>query len=138
MPLNCRILLSGLALTASSLVCMAADDVPVDQAVSFESDLMPILKRRCAVCHITGNEPGEMALVPGKAYAYLVDVDSVETAMKRVAPGNPDRSYLVHKLQGTHLDVGGNGVRMPYHQSPLPEAQISSIRLWIEQGAKNN
>ena len=106
--------------------------------VSFEKDLMPTLKRRCGACHITGDEPGKMALVPGKAHDHLVNADAVEVAMKRVAPGEPDDSYLIHKIQGTHLEVGGNGVRMPFHQGPLPQKQIDQFRRWIEQGAKNN
>lgn len=99
---------------------------------------MPTLKRRCAACHITGDEPGNMALIPGKAYGYLVDVDAVSLAMKRVLPGDPEQSYLMHKIRGTHLEVGGNGVRMPFHQGPLPQKVIDKFRLWIEQGALDN
>ena len=108
------------------------------EEVSFQKDLMPILKRRCAACHITGDEPGKMALVPGKAYGFIVDVDAVAVSMKRIAPGDPQNSYLLHKIQGTHLDVGGSGARMPFHQGPLPNKDISNFRAWIEQGAKNN
>jgi hypothetical protein len=107
--------------------------------VSFEKDLMPTLKYRCGACHITGNEPGKMALVPGKAYAALVGAESVEVpSMQRVAPGDPEASYLIHKIQGTHLDVGGQGVRMPMHQGPLPSAIISQFRAWVAAGAPNN
>lgn len=109
-----------------------------NSAVSFEKDLMPTLKRRCAACHITGNEPGKMALVPGKAYGYLVNVDSVENDLKRIKPGAPDESYLIHKLQGTHLDAGGSGVRMPFHQGPLPQKTIDLFRQWVTEGAQNN
>ncbi len=129
--LTAPLLLAFLATTA------LADPGAVGE-VSFEKDLMPTLKRRCGACHITGDEPGKMALVPGKAYEYLVNADAEAVAMKRVAPGEPDNSYLIHKIQGTHLEVGGNGVRMPFHQGPLPQKQIDQFRRWIEQGAKNN
>lgn len=119
-------------------LCSQAGGGSATASVSFDKDLMPTLKRRCAACHITGDEPGKMALVPGKAYDYLVNVDSVETDLKRVEPGEPDKSYLIHKLQGTHLDVGGNGVRMPFHQGPLPQKMIDKFRQWIAEGAQNN
>lgn len=125
----------GVVLSAPSGAAMASTDAEV----SFKKDLVPLLKRRCAACHITGNEPGKMALVPKRAYEFIVDVDSVEVAgMKRVAPGDPEASYLFHKIAGTHLDVGGSGVRMPFHQGPLPEKDIEAFKLWIQQGAQNN
>ncbi len=119
----------------------AAVTVPAlaqDAAISFEKDLMPTLKRRCAACHITGEEPGRMALVPGKAYGYLVGIAATELDMKRVEPFEPDKSYLIHKLQGTHLDAGGSGVRMPFHQPPLKAALVEKFRRWIAEGAADN
>ena len=112
--------------------------VVIEKPVSFTKTIMPVLKRRCAACHIMGTEPGKMALIPSKAYEFIVNVDSVEVAMKRIAPGEPEKSYLLHKLQGTHLDVGGMGSQMPLHQGPLPLKDLNNFRLWIEQGAQNN
>ena len=107
--------------------------------VSFEQDLLPTLKRRCGACHITGDEPGNMALVPGRAYDSIVDKTSVEAkGMLRVAPGDAKASYLFHKVQGTHLSVGGSGVRMPMHQPPLPASFIERLAAWIEAGAPRN
>jgi len=128
---RCSLLLAAV-IGIPSYGCLAADEI------SFEKDLMPTIKRRCGACHITGDEPGKMALIPGKAYASLVDQPSVEAPLKRVEPGAAERSYLVHKLQGTHLEVGGSGVRMPFHQGPLPAKQIQQVRDWIDQGARNN
>lgn len=112
--------------------------MPTLAEVSFEKDLMPILKYRCGACHITGSEPGKMALVPGKAYDFIVNVKADEVDMLRIAPGEPDKSYLLHKLQGTHLDVGGIGSRMPLHQGPLKQKHLDKFRQWIADGAKNN
>ncbi len=79
-----------------------------------------------------------MALVPGKAYSHLVGVPATELDMQRVEPFQPDNSYLIHKLQGTHLEVGGSGVRMPFHQPPLKAGLIEKFRLWIAAGAADN
>jgi hypothetical protein len=51
-----------------------------------------------------------------------------------VEPGSPDKSYLYLKLTNQHQELG-SGVQMPYLQTPLDQAQIETIRLWIEQNA---
>ena len=79
-----------------------------------------------------------MALHPGAAYRSLVGVPAQTAKLQRVRPGSPDESYLVHKLQGTHLDVGGSGLRMPMDGAPLTPEQIEIIRAWISAGAPQN
>jgi hypothetical protein len=79
-----------------------------------------------------------MKLAPKAAHATLVGVKATETALNRVEPGKPDESYLVHKLEGTHVAAGGTGDRMPTGGAPLSIEQIATIRAWIEQGAQNN
>lgn len=106
--------------------------------VSFSQAVAPILRTQCATCHMTGDEPGGMQLYPSAAHRSLVGVASRESPLQRVAPGEPEQSYLLHKLRGTHLEVGGQGVQMPFAQPPLPEESLQLIRSWIEQGAKNN
>ena len=120
------------------LLPVVAPMVNAADAVSFQRDIVPLLKSRCAACHLTGEEPGHMALHPRAAYGYLVNVASVESPLLRVAPGAPDESYLVHKLQGTQLDIGGEGVQMPIESGPLAEPDIRMIREWIREGANSN
>ena len=107
-------------------------------AVSFARDIVRVLRTHCATCHMTGKEPGNMALHPAAAYASLVNVESPVTGLVRVVPGNPERSYMIMKLEGTHLDHGGKGTRMPFGVPPLPQQVTDRIAAWIRQGAKNN
>lgn len=79
-----------------------------------------------------------MKLYPSAAYASIVNRPSVESPLLRVKPGDPAASYLLHKLEGTHLDVGGIGVRMPFGLAQLPVETRTLIRRWIEEGAKDN
>ncbi|BFM08297.1 hypothetical protein [Halioxenophilus aromaticivorans] len=122
---------------ASSSVTEATTSAAAEE-VSFNKKVVPILKRRCAVCHITGNEPGNMALTPNSAYDSLVNQRSVQSNLLRVNPGAPSESYIVHKLQGSQAEAGGIGDRMPYMAPPLSSKQLQLIETWISQGAQNN
>ncbi|WP_246605124.1 hypothetical protein [Aquisediminimonas sediminicola] len=139
---------SGMA--AMTLLALAAcsGDKPVAEANNeaqapaaassyFVNEIVPIFRQKCATCHLTGSEAGQMALTPDKAWESLVNVASIEaTDKKRVVPGNPDASYLVMKLEGKHLENGGSGARMPFAAPPLPLEEVAKIREWIAKGAE--
>ncbi|MBS0345705.1 MAG: hypothetical protein JSR69_04530 [Proteobacteria bacterium] len=129
--------LAALAVAALAALASAGAGAAAP-AVSFSRDIVPVLRGNCATCHLTGQEAGQMKLHPGGAYASLVKVASVESPLQRVAPGAPDKSYLMHKLDGTHLDAGGSGERMPFGQPPLDDATRELLRRWIAAGAANN
>ena len=110
---------------------MAAD-------ISFQRDIVSIFQQHCVACHLTGKEPGQLALGPDKAYATLVGKASRESAYQLVQPGNADKSYLVMKLDGTHAQAGGQGVRMAFGAKPVSQAQRHMLRDWINAGAPRN
>lgn len=69
----------------------------------------------------------------------IVGVPSTQAPrLLRVNPGNSSASYIINKLENTHLAVGGSGQRMPLALPPLPPQQIQLIKDWIDQGAQNN
>jgi hypothetical protein len=90
----------------------------------------------CVNCHTNaGRTPAaNLNLLHDVAYDQLVNRSSVEKAgLLRVAPGNPDNSYLIHKVDGRSGIVG---VRMPQNGPPyLADGQIQIMRRWIELGA---
>jgi hypothetical protein len=92
---------------------------------------------RCANCHtgVGANLPGALNLTSEAAsHAALVNVASTQMpALNRVTPGNPNNSYLIHKIEGA---PGIVGLRMPRPAGPfLEQTTIDSIRLWITNGA---
>jgi hypothetical protein len=94
----------------------------------------------CTQCHTDAGgrtPPTGMNLRHETAYATLVNVPSTEKpGLMRVQPGDPENSYLVHKLEG-RSDIVGQ--RMPRTSGPfLTEGQIRIIRRWIERGAPND
>ncbi len=118
--------------------CLLGAAPAAAEPVSFTKDIVPILKTRCVMCHLTGKEPGSIQLHPKSAHASMVGIKSVEVDMMRVEPGKPADSYLYRKIEGTHAEVGGTGAPMPSVGSPLKPEQIALVRRWIEEGAANN
>src|SRR6266487_2112777 len=109
--------------------------------VSFAASVQSVFTANCTGCHAGVGAPQGLNLVSGSYSTLLVDHASGEAlGMKRVRPFLPDSSYLVHKIQGTQLGVGGSGVRMPFGCTTncLPNGTINTIRNWILQGALNN
>jgi hypothetical protein len=98
----------------------------------FASIQANVLTPICTGCHSGAAAPLGLRLEEGASYALLVNAPSTEVpTLLRVAPGDPDSSYLIQKLEGTAA-VGG---RMPLGGSPLPAETIAVIRQWIAEGA---
>ncbi len=97
-------------------------------------------RQACTQCHTDagGRTPtGGLNLRSEVAYANLVGVASRgKPGATRVIPGDPENSYLLHKLGGRGDIVG---VRMPRGNGPfLLQGQMLVIRRWIELGARND
>jgi len=93
----------------------------------------------CTNCHsnVGRNPSGGLNLLSGLSYANLVGVASTaKPGAVRVIPGDPDNSYIIHKLEGRSDIVG---VRMPRGNGPfLTDGQVLVIKRWIAIGAPNN
>lgn len=100
--------------------------------VSYGRDVAPILEKHCKSCH-----------VPGQS-GYVVsgfDLSGYDSLMKGtqygpvVLPGDPLTSVLVMLIEGR----ADPSLKMPHGDSaPLTPDEITTIRRWVEQGAKNN
>ena len=96
-------------------------------------------RRACTDCHtnVGRNPSAGLMLTHDAAYTQIVNVVSArKTGAIRVIPGDPDNSYLIHKVEGLPDIVG---VRMPYSGPPyLTDGQILIIKRWIALGAPRN
>jgi Bacterial Ig-like domain len=89
----------------------------------------------CSKCHIGAGAPHGLQLDAAHSYNLLVGVPSSEQpSLLRVKPGDPNDSYMVHKIEGAPGIVGG---QMPLGETPLPQPTIDAIRQWITDGAAN-
>jgi len=93
----------------------------------------------CATCHNPNGGAFRQVgldLASEGAYNSLVGVPSAQRpGVLRVAPGDPDNSYLMHKIEGR---PGITGLRMPRTPPFMTDGQIRIIRRWIEIGAPRN
>jgi hypothetical protein len=102
------------------------------------TDVYAIIEMRCGGgafgCHVMGESGGLNMNSKMEAFESLVGVDSEECdGETRVVAGDADGSLLIQALEGTAcID------QMPDGRDPLPEADIQTIRDWIEAGAMNN
>lgn len=111
----------------------AVDTAAVDTGLA-DSSCAPeqaLLSGACASCH------GETALggLDIRRIDLLGGVYSTQLPeLLLLAPGAREDSYLWHKLQGTHLDIGGTGQQMP-PSGGLGADALEAIGLWIDDGA---
>jgi uncharacterized protein (TIGR03118 family) len=118
--------------TTSAAVNVTVDNAAAVTLAQLQTD---IFTPRCASCHtgIGGSLPGSMNLTSAaESFAALVNVPSEnEPAFMRVLPGNPEDSYIIHKLEGTQTV----GSRMPLGGPFLDQATIDQVKSWIQAGA---
>lgn len=151
--MNLKALAPAAILLAASLAGVACDEKLSDVAgptpnltPTFSSIQQEIFnttdssgRLACIGCHTdSGRTPaGGLVLLEGRSYQALVSQPSrFKTGAILVVPGDPDASYLVHKLEGA-ADIVGS--RMPRGTGPfLTSGQMQIIRRWIELGAKND
>ncbi len=117
-----------------------AEDRPEGTAVSFSADVLPILTSLCATCHRDGGIADQagitLQLVEDLAFDMLLNNNSVQDeSLSFVEPGDSTSSLMFLKVSSDSPPVGN---RMPFQLAPLSDAQIATIRDWIDQGALDN
>jgi len=97
--------------------------------VSFFKDVLPILRaKNCTGCHQPAKRGGEYVMT--EFASLLKGGESGEAA---VVPGKPEKSHLIAQI--TAKDGKAD---MPKEAKPLSEAEVATIRRWIELGAKDD
>ena len=96
-------------------------------------------RNACTNCHtnVGRNPSGGLNLLHDLAYDQLVNVPARgKPGATRVIPGDPNNSYIIHKVEG-RSDIVGR--RMPFNGPPyLTDGQILILRRWIAIGAPRN
>ena len=94
-------------------------------AVSYSRDIAPIFALHCNSCHGDSGTAGNLAT---RTHADLM------SAGDAIVPGDPDSSRVVQFIEGRR----GEEHRMPLGAAPLAAGQITLLRRWIAEGAKDD
>ena len=123
----------GAARPALLLLCLAAAQTtfgadrlppPVSRSVDFSSEIQPLFRERCTICH--GGEQESSGLRLDRKAAALRGGYSGPV----IVPGISAESRLVRLVAGIDGDL-----RMPPVGDRLTPQQIGLLRAWIDQGA---
>lgn len=119
--------------------------------VSFATQVVPILTGSCVFsgsCHGDPNASGHVqlgagGLMPSAVRMNLIDKPSQGApSMPLVTAGDSANSFLYHKLTGDFSGVTcatDCGDRMPQgFPNGIAQTKIDTIKVWIDEGAKDN
>lgn len=114
----------GLKCVGAILLFLAT--LPGFAAVSFKSQIAPVLLERCVACHGPEKARGGYRL---DSFEGLTKPG--ESKLPPISAGEPDQSHLFQLITTKDVDD-----RMPQKGDPLSAEQIALIRDWIVEGTK--
>lgn len=97
-----------------------------EKPVDFNTDVKPILNKKCISCHGGVKKKG--------GFSVLFEEEALaktESGKPAIIPGDPHGSEMINRLTSTDPEE-----RMPYKEAPLTEDEISILTKWVKQGAK--
>ncbi len=93
---------------------------------TFDEDVVGIFKQHCTNCHGNDKQKSDLNL------ATFAALQKGGSSGAIVVPGNPDKSRLFALT--SHKDEP----KMPSADKKIPDSQLATLKLWIEQGAREN
>jgi WD40 repeat protein len=93
---------------------------------TYDDDVLPIVKQSCVNCHGNDKQKGDLNLA---TYAAMSQGGSSGAV---VVPGKPDKSRIY--TLSAHLDEP----KMPPNGNKIADAQLATLKLWVEQGGRQN
>ena len=101
--------------------------------ISFSDHVYPILESNCFYCHSPPNGEGYRNIG-----LSLVDYKSLMAGTMYgpvIVPGDSKKSILNMLIEGR----ADKSMQMPHNEEySLNEYEIRTLRIWVEQGARNN
>ena len=120
-------------LTANIIILFltSCGDTATDQ-ISFSKQVMPILATHCLSCHTSEGEGFKKSGLNMENHELLMKGTKFGPV---IVPGNAVSSSLVILIDGKADPT----IKMPHGSlQMIPEQDRTTIKKWIQQGAKNN
>ena len=112
--------------TVLAALLLSPTSSPADDHVTFNRDVRPILSDKCFFCHGPDSAKREAEL--------RLDVRDVAVASGAIVPDKPNESEMLRRILSHDPEV-----QMPPASAKLAkltQAEIDTLRRWIEQGAE--
>ncbi|MBI1831198.1 MAG: hypothetical protein HYR84_07100, partial [Planctomycetes bacterium] len=103
------------------------DEVP--ETISYYKDVRPIVQQHCQGCHQPAMAKGGFVMT---GYADLFK--KTDNLLAGVVPGNLKNSELYQQI----IPQEGKKPAMPKGKDSLSDREVTILRKWIEQGAKDD
>jgi hypothetical protein len=103
-----------------------------EETISFSQDVRPILDQNCIACHREGGEGLEASGFGMMSYEDLMRGTNFGPM---IIAGDSAGSNMIVLMEGR----ADPSISMPHGaMKPVRKADIETITVWIDQGAKNN
>lgn len=99
--------------------------------VSYGRDVRPILDRNCSECHAPGKPGFQATGFDTTTYEGLMKGGKFGALIK---PGDAFTSAFNMLVEGR----AHPSIRMPHGREKLPDRDIEILKIWVNEGAKNN
>ncbi len=99
--------------------------------VSYANDVFPILEKYCLECHKLGTEAYETTEFGMETYEDFMQGTKFGSVIKPGAGFASTLMILVKHKADPSLD-------MPHGKQSLSELEIKTIKVWIDEGARDN
>jgi len=128
-----KLLLPAASLSAAMMVLagLGPSTVAAMEHMSYKNDVLPVIKARCLECHQPGGEGFEKSGLDLRTYEGLMKGTKFGPV---VVPGDAFTSNFNVMVEGR----ANENLRMPHNRKKLTQCEIGILRLWVNQGAKNN
>lgn len=115
-----------IVISAVLIICASSFFLFPHKQVDFNTDVKPILNKKCISCHGGVKQSGGFSvLFREEALA------KTESGKPAIVPGKPDESEFIRRLT-----INDPEERMPYKHEPLSKEEINTLRAWVKQGAQ--
>lgn len=114
-----------LPLSLAAILCVATATYAEDK-VTYDDHVAPILRQRCSTCHSNTTKKSDLDIT---TYGALMQGGASGSGIE---PGDASASYLYQLV--THESEPF----MPQNADKLPDAEIDTIKRWIDGGALEN
>ncbi len=120
--LSTQILMAGSTIIQllAAVLALPASLLLADDAIDFNRDVRPIFNQHCVACHGGVKQAADLSFAYGEQVLPLVE------------PGQPDASYLIERVIAADDE---ERMPPPEHGRRLSEAEVQTLKEWIQQGA---